>query len=59
MAKGVAMAIPNIFLVFYKKIKIKIKIRGNMRSFGYNWSNCKNLELCGGRLQKLKLWCSN
>jgi hypothetical protein len=27
---------------FFKKKKIFIKIRGNMGSFGYNWSNCKN-----------------
>jgi hypothetical protein len=29
-----------------------------MRSFGYNWSICKNLELWGGgggELQKLKI----
>jgi hypothetical protein len=30
-----------------------------MGSFGYNWSNCKNLKLWGVGLQKMKLWCLN
>jgi hypothetical protein len=34
------------FLVFYKKNNNK-KIRANMKSFRYNWSNYKNLELWG------------
>jgi hypothetical protein len=33
MAKEVATATPNFFK------KKKLKIRGNMGSFGYNWSN--------------------
>jgi hypothetical protein len=51
MANGVATTTPNVFLFkFYKKLKI----RGNMKFFEYNWSNCKNLEL-GGWIAKIKI----